>query len=306
MKIKIEGVTGTRLNITSGYGKIGRQFISALNPDNSDGDVSLYVTPPYSVKLSKKFNVIYTMHELDTLPPEKQIWIKNLNEYDLVIVPSEWIKRNFIKFGVTVPIEVVPLGVDPLIFKGTKTSFFSILTCHSNFGSSSSRENWMETLECYCKVFAGHKDTMLWIKTWDYPTGRLDEFMNDIAKRNNLDTTNLPPVEILFNEFTDEQLNDLYSKSWLFIKNANREGWSLPLHEALSTGVNCLYRNLPSLKWVENYNNVVKFSNTYELKSLMKTLYHVYEIDKQRKDKNDIRNISLMIQQVIEKYYGKN
>jgi len=305
MKIKIEGLTGVRMQITSGYGRIGKQFISVLNPDNSDGDVSLYVTPPYNRGLSKKFNAIYTMHELDTLPDHKKEWIPNLNQYDLVIVPSEWIKQNFIKFGVTKPIEVIPLGVDSTVFRNVRTPFFSILTLHANFGGGGSRENWMETLEAYCKSFIGHKDTVLWVKTWDNPEIKLDSLLDDIAKKNKLNKNDIAPIEIMTDSFTDHQLRSLYLQSWLFIKNANREGWSLPLHEALTTGVACIYRDIPSLKWVEDYSNVVKFSTVTEMETLMKTFYAVYLKDKNVRIKNDIKNIPLMIQRVIEKYYGK-
>lgn len=305
MKIKIEGLTGVRLGVTSGYGKIDRQFISVLNPNNSDGDVSLYVTPPYSRGLSKKFNAIYTMHELDYLPPNKADWVNNLNEYDLVIVPSEWIKQNFIKFGVTKPIEVVPLGVDTSIFRGIKTPFFSIFTVHANFGGGGSRENWLETLECYCKAFIGHRDTVLWIKTWDHPEGKLDGILTEIAKKHKLNKNNIAPIEVITDEFSDKQMRELYLRSWLFIKNANREGWSLPLNEALATGNVCLYRKLPSLKWAEEYINAIPFSNAEMLLQLMTTFYTDYERDKNIKVKNDIKNIPLMIQKVVDKYYGK-
>lgn len=304
MKIKIEGLTGTRLNITSGYGKISRQFISMLNPDNSDGDVNLYVCPPYSRGLSKKFNVIYTMHELDTLPPEKKEWVENMNQYDLIIVPSEWVKQNFIKFGVTQPIEVVALGVDTSIFKNTKTSSFSILTAHANFGGTTSRENWMETLESYCKLFIGHNDTVLWIKTWDHKEGRLDDLLNEIAKKNELNKNDIAPIELITEEFTDQQMNNMYRLSWLFIKNANREGWSLPLHEALSSGTDCLYRDIPSLEWVKKYQATM-FKTVEELNKLIMSFYFKYKRHKELMIKNDIKNIALSVQKVIQEYYER-
>ena len=33
-----------------------------------------------------------------------------------------------------------------------------------------------------------------------------------------------------------DEMRDLYQRAWLFLKNANREGWSMPCTEALACG----------------------------------------------------------------------
>ena len=43
-------------------------------------------------------------------------WVQAINRAGLVIVPSQWGAECFRSSGVTVPIEVVPLGCDPLVF----------------------------------------------------------------------------------------------------------------------------------------------------------------------------------------------
>lgn len=54
--------------------------------------------------------VFFTMWEASVCPPE---FVSTANELaDLVIVPSEWNKQVFIANGMTVPIEVVPLGIN--------------------------------------------------------------------------------------------------------------------------------------------------------------------------------------------------
>jgi glycosyltransferase involved in cell wall biosynthesis len=54
--------------------------------------------------------VAYTMYEASRIPPE---WVGPLNTCRAVIVPCRWNAEGFRDSGVTVPIHVVPGGVDP-------------------------------------------------------------------------------------------------------------------------------------------------------------------------------------------------
>lgn len=298
-------MTGNRLSLTSGYGKVARNFQMLLNPENTEGDVSLWLSPPYKRDLPKGFNVLYTMHELDTLPAEKADWIENMNKYDLILVPTSWNRKNFIKFGVTKPIEVVPLGVDSKIFKGEKTEYFSVLTLHDNFGRDSSRENWRETVEVFILTFYRVDNAALFIKTWNYKTGALETLINETCEKFKINKSQVPPITIYDKERTDAELNEFYSWVHLFVKNANREGWSLPLNEALSAGVKCAYRSLPSLTWAEHYPNSMVFYNEIGLQTIMQFNYLLFQEQRKRNLRYDIRNSANILEKIIESYYSK-
>lgn len=302
MNITIQGRVGKRMEETSGYGKIARQ-LGELLPHDGD-TVNLWVSPPYDRKLpDNTFNAILTMHETDELPESKSTWVTNLNQYDLVIVPSQWNKDNFLKFGVTVPIEVVPLGVDPSVFKSKKTKLFSILTMHDNFGRESSRENWEETLIAYIKTFKGYKDTILYIKTWNYAEGALDTVVNRICKEKGIHRDLVPMIKILDKIYSDHDLASLIQSMWLFVKNANREGWSLPLNEAISCGVKSIYRNIPTLKWA-NGTGAISFNTIDEMKALMISHYYLnYRVEKNHTKRYDITNSAKAIAKYIQHYY---
>ena len=45
-----------------------------------------------------------------------------------------------------------------------------------------------------------------------------------------------PAIEVIDAELSAERLRELYQRAWLFIKNANREGWSMPCSEAIACG----------------------------------------------------------------------
>ena len=59
-------------------------------------------------------NVIRTMFETDSIPPD---WVGRLNQMDEVWVPTSFNLETFANAGVTVPIHVVPGGIDATLFR---------------------------------------------------------------------------------------------------------------------------------------------------------------------------------------------
>ena len=301
MDIQIQGRVGKRMEETSGYGKISKQ-LGELLPHEGD-PVNLWVCPPYDRKLPEGFNAILTMHETEDLPPSKATWVANLNQYNLIFVPSQWNKNNFIRFGVTKPIEVVPLGVNIDTFSTGKTPEFSTLTMHDNFGRETSRENWKETLEVYIKTFQGYKDTVLYIKTWNHREGAEQEIINEVCQNEKIHRALVPQIKIVTEVFTDEGLAAFMRSMRVFVKNANREGWSLPLNEAISCGLPCIYRNIPTLRWAHG-TGAIDFDSTDQLSALLLSFYHLYyRIEKVNKKRYDISNTAKAIAKYIQQYY---
>lgn len=303
MKIKIEGLTGKRMGLTSGYGKFSRPLPKLLgNPENEDSEVRIWIGPPWKRQLPKGFNISFTMHETDTLNDDKKDWVDNLNQHDLIFTPTSWNKNVFIKLGVKKPIEVVPLGVNEDIFRGAKSEEFSILTMHENFGSNTSRENWRSTLEVYMTAFSGIADTHLFIKTWNYQEGSLDINVRDIADKLQLRDSEIPQISLITDELSDEELSRLNLSVWMFVKNANREGWSLPLNESLSCGIYSVYRRLPALSWAREYG-AIPFTSDIELMGLMLAKYSEYKLIKEVRNKYSIKRTAAMIKKYVSKYY---
>lgn len=91
----------------------------ALRPAESPrkpDQARLAATPPH---LLRRFHpdrrtAAFTMWETDALPASA---VSALNWCGLVVVPSRWGAACFRASGVTVPIEVVPLGYEPDVFR---------------------------------------------------------------------------------------------------------------------------------------------------------------------------------------------
>lgn len=73
----------------------------------------LLIKNPNHLPTPGRKTVMFTMYESTVLPRE---WVETLNRAELLIVPCEWCRNGFRKSGVTVPIEVVPLGYAEEVF----------------------------------------------------------------------------------------------------------------------------------------------------------------------------------------------
>ncbi len=199
--------------------------------------VALFVCPPNKIRLGRQVHsAAITMHELDHLPEGKRDWAEILNRLDLVITPTSWNREVWLREGVTTPIEVVPLGVDPELYFPTTGLRCTMLCVHENLGGETSRENWRQTLSAYLQTFTREDDVCLQIKTWKWKPREFEQARREVLEELHLDDAGAAEVEVLDDLLSAEDMRALYQRAWLFIKNANREGWSMPCTEAIACG----------------------------------------------------------------------
>ena len=148
-----------RLQEGSGYGQLSRAISRGLLElghevqfqQFPEMELVLFICPPGNIRFGRPVPcAAITMHELDHLPEAKQHWPAVLNRLDLVITPTEWNREVWQREGVTTPIAVVPLGVDPSLYFPVTGRCCTFMCVHENLGGDSSRENWRETLLAYC------------------------------------------------------------------------------------------------------------------------------------------------------------
>jgi glycosyltransferase involved in cell wall biosynthesis len=234
-----------RLQDENGYGRISAALVRGLTElghelqfkESPEMELVLFVCPPGRIKFGRSVPAAaFAMHELDHLPEGKRDWTEILNRLDLLITPTDWNLRMWRSEGVRVPIEIVPLGVDVDIYCPASGHICTFLAVHENLGGESSRENWRDTLRAYCGTFTAADDVRLVIKTWKWkPDGWRAVYEQTLAELG-LAESQAPAIEVLDSRLSAEEMRDLYRGAWLFIKNANREGWSLPCTEAVACG----------------------------------------------------------------------
>ena len=251
-------VEGERRNrAESGYGRmaaalaehlpeLGHELVFSLVRDI---DVCLYTGPPYSMRKEHTrgaARVGFTMHELEELQAGKEDWPEILNRLDLVLTPTAWGREVWRRLGVTTPIEVVPLGVSASRYYPATGHSCVFLAVHADLGDEHSRENWHDTLGAYYKAFCGSDRVLLRIKTWQWSAQAFEAARREAAAGRP--DERLPPIEVVDQTLTHAHMRELYLEASLFIKNSNREGWSLPCTEAVACGTQVAATDIEPLR----------------------------------------------------------
>jgi glycosyltransferase involved in cell wall biosynthesis len=178
--------------------------------------------PPDHEPVQGKKIAYFTMWESTKLPPE---YIANLNKADLVITPSTWNATCFNACGVTTPIRIVPLGIDPEIFYHRPLRPQDSQVC--TFGTAGrmahggSRKGMNEVIDLFLKAFPDEEDVRLKVKGFEDC-----EF---------IDTTD-PRVEISRKFMSNDELARWLASLTCFVSGAKGEGWGLLQHEAMAVG----------------------------------------------------------------------
>ena len=179
-----------------------------------------------------KYKIGYTMLETTGIPKE---WVRQANMMDEVWVPSQFNVETFRNSGVTVPIHIIPLGIDPNYFnpkiksykKHSKYTFLSIF----EWGERKAPE---VLLKAYSRAFKKTDDVLLLCKV----------FNNDKSVNVNTQIQNLnlpadgPEIVFLYNQnIQDYQMPTLYRSADCFVLPTRGEGWGMPILEAMACGL---------------------------------------------------------------------
>jgi glycosyltransferase involved in cell wall biosynthesis len=255
----------------SGYGSANRAYVTALNRIGADltidpwdfdakppefyGDegklvqklrnrnieydcvVHHYVPNRVEGNIEKnKMNVAYNTWETTQIPRH---WVEAMNKFfDLVLVPSEFNAVIYESCGVVTPIEVVPhclepdpyVRAEPLDLKkfNDKFKFLSVFQW-------TERKNPYGLLKSYFAEFHGYKDVVLVLKAYGSNTTiseqtRIRKLIENLKTEMRLDNT--PPVYLLGDMLTTNQMYSLYKACDCFVLPSRGEGFGIPYAEA--------------------------------------------------------------------------
>ncbi len=234
-----------RLQDGNGYGQVSAAVSRGLIELGHDVqfqefpgmEVALFICPPGKIRFGRHVrSAAITMHELDHLPQSKRDWADILNRLDLVITPTSWNREVWRQAGVSTPIEVVPLGIDPESYFPPTGRRCTFLCVHENLGGVTSREDWRQTLLAYLGAFTAEDTVRLVVKTWKWKPAEYRSARLAVLAELGVDEAQAAAVEVIDGTLCTDEMRALYQQAWLFVKNANREGWSMPCTEALACG----------------------------------------------------------------------
>jgi glycosyltransferase involved in cell wall biosynthesis len=179
------------------------------------------------------YRIGFTMLEVDGFPPD---WVSQANVMDEIWVPTEFNRQAMIRCGVTRPVHVIPLGIDPDhyhpgIRRVPNPSGDFVFLANFEWGERKAPE---VLLRVFNETFRASEQVVLVCKTLNRSAAV--DVPNEIRSLGLSDRGGR--IYFLHNrEMPHYQLATLYRSADCFVSPARGEGWGLPVHEAMACGV---------------------------------------------------------------------
>ncbi len=178
------------------------------------------------------YKIGFTMLETDRIPAE---WVRQANLMDEVWVPSSFNKRTFLDSGVTRPIHIIPLGVDPNYFNPgiaghPLTGAYTFLSIFE-WGERKMPEL---LLRAFNDEFRSDEPVVLVCKVLNVDPG--------VNVRDQVAALGLEArggrIHLSLNHIVPTyQLGSLYRSADCFVLTTRGEGWGMPVTEAMACGL---------------------------------------------------------------------
>jgi glycosyltransferase involved in cell wall biosynthesis len=218
----------------------------------------LAIIPPYLLNRYRPTaaTAAWTMWETDTIPTGSA---KYLNRCGLLLIPSRWGVDCFRAGGVTVPMEVVPLGYDPEVFSPRTDGGPHVCT----FGTAGAldegglRKNVQRVIDLFLRAFPGRADVRLKVK---------------ITPRSPMvNTHNDPRIEVVNAPLAPAALADWYRSLTCYVNASYGEGFGLHLLEAMGCGVPLISTTFSAVG--EVFDSTVGYAVSYKLIEARNKIY---------------------------------
>jgi glycosyltransferase involved in cell wall biosynthesis len=220
-----------------------------------ESDLAIHiVTPPSFKPIPGKFNVLFTMYEMASLPPD---WPDKVNLADLILVPCKHNRELFRRYT-NLPIEIVWEGIDPSLYKLRKREFPEGKFVYLWVGASNPRKGTEHISHAWGMFWQAHPELH----------GKVHLILKTTQPNNGERCMDMSKIGCTFDtrDYSKQELFELYDLAHCFVFPSMGEGWGLTLHEAMATGLPAIYTRWSAMDdWVPH-----KFA--YQLKHGMRMI----------------------------------
>lgn len=201
--------------------------------DDAAPSVRIYHAFGQAEPVGRGPKVGYPFFEIDPLQPNE---VHHANKLDMLLVASGWAADVSRRSGVTVPIRVVPLGVDRRIFhEGIRVTRTDADTVFLNVGKFTLNKGHDFLIEAFNRAFTPRDPVKLLAAGYNVHIGdRGNAHWKDLYEGSPLGVAG--KVRVLPRLRTQHDVALLMASSDVGVFPARAEGWNLDLLEMLSCG----------------------------------------------------------------------
>ncbi len=223
--------------------------LAALDQSPDGARIAVYhapaswITPVENVPVT----IARTMYETDSLPTE---WVERLNHVDEIWTASTFNLRTFREAGVTIPIYVVPGGIDaerfrpglpPLDVPGLEgTVFLYSFDWQQRKGIDVLLDAWARAFGPGCQKRYEGPTLLLHVgssRQWNGKGMDYDEAVSAILNAVGYDRNDVSPVVVSDTLLTSVDMARLMARADIYISSSRGEGWGRPMMEAIACGL---------------------------------------------------------------------
>ena len=215
-------------------GEGGSILQGMVNKDIDYNIVLTHLTPEHWAQFQEpgKVNVGYTIWETSKLHPQWSGWINN--GAVKVLVGCHWNKEVFQTSGVTIPIGVVPHGIDMAGFDGIKPYNIAGVDKDTyvfyDIFQWTERKNPLPLIKAYWHEFGANDNAALVLKTYrgDYSDGEKDAIRNTLKRLKNVCPNDYhPPIYLILNLLSEDEILGLHARGDCYASFDRGEGFGL-------------------------------------------------------------------------------
>ena len=210
-------------------------FAKRLSGDPTIGKVSIFTHPLCSLSTNYSSHVpseslikiAYSMLETTKIPDS---WVRILNEnFDVVVVPDDYLVKVYVESGVTIPIFMlpIPMNLEPY-FDETKHSY----NPHKPFvfGDASLNKNPLQLIDAFNLAFGNNPDVQLHLRAGF-------QFVDSQTIQNKINELGLQNVYFEFGYLNQSQFIEKLKTFDCYVNISRGEGFSFIHREALALGI---------------------------------------------------------------------
>jgi hypothetical protein len=187
----------------------------------------------FDLKSPKQIRLAYTMFESSKIPMR---WVHNLNLYfDALVVPDPFLIETYQSSGVTIPIFVVPLGLNLQDFLNSplKTQSHTPFV-FANFSTCIARKNHRGLIKAFHTAFGNDPRVLLWINSKYSKEYLFEEIQKEV------DALGVSNIRLTNNCYNRAEYLQNFHQIDCYVSLSEAEGFSIQPREAMSLGIPCI------------------------------------------------------------------